>query len=78
MKPDLTGYSDTVKVKLRRLKYETSTIASTIMEQYDISPLTRIVLELVPGMFIHSTLRKKNLNNKQKNINIFDEIRKNE
>jgi flagellar biosynthesis protein FlhF len=33
MQPDLTGYSDTVRVKLRRLRYETSTIAGNVMEK---------------------------------------------
>ena len=64
MQPDLTGYSDTVRVKLRRLRYETSTIAGTIMEKYDLSPMTRICMELIPSMFIHSTLRNKH--NKEK------------
>jgi len=64
MQPDLTGYSDTVRVKLRRLRYETSTIAGNIMEKYELSPMTRIFIELIPSAFIHSSLRNKH--NKEK------------
>jgi len=66
MQPDLTGYSDTVRVKLRRLRYETSTIAGNVMEKYELSPMTRILVELIPSAFIHSTLRKKHNKDKVK------------
>lgn len=58
LKPDLTDYSDTVRVKLRRLRHETSTIMGGVMEQYDIGPVTRIMIELIPSMFLHAKLNK--------------------
>jgi len=76
MQPDLTGYSDVVKAKLRRLRYETSTIASNVMEKFEFTPLTRICIELLPSAFIHSTRRKKHakdqLNYENQNQNMDD------
>jgi hypothetical protein len=74
VQPDLSGYSDTVKIKLRRLRYETSTIASNIMEKYELSPITRICVELIPSMIIYSTLRKRNKNLNYNNTNMEDTI----
>ena len=56
--PDLTGYSQTLRVKLRRLRYETSTIVSDIMDNYNISPMGRVLLEIIPGAFIYSSAKK--------------------
>jgi hypothetical protein len=55
---DLTGYSDTVKVKLRRMRYDTSTFVSSIMQGYNIGSGWRIALELVPSLFLYSRDRK--------------------
>lgn len=55
--PDLTDWHNTVKVKLRRMRYETSTIVSNIMQEYNIGPGTRIMLELIPSMILHSRMR---------------------
>jgi len=63
LKPDLTDYSDTVRVKLRRLRHETSTIMGGVMEQYDIGPITRIMIELIPSMFLHAKLNKSQYKN---------------
>ena len=63
LKPDLTDYSDTVRVKLRRLRHETSTIMGGAMEQYDIGPFTRIMIELIPSMFLHAKLNKSQYKN---------------
>ena len=57
-KIDLTGYSDTVKVKLRRMRYDTSNFVSSIMQGYNISSGWRIALELVPSLFLYSRDRK--------------------
>jgi hypothetical protein len=58
-KPDLTGWSDTVRTKMRRMKYETSTIVSNIMEDYNIGPFSRLAIELVPSAFLYSRMRKE-------------------
>ena len=57
-KIDLTGYSDTVKVKLRRMRYDTSTFVSNMMKGYNIGSGWRIVLELIPSLFLYSRDRK--------------------
>ena len=57
-KPDLVGWSDTVKVKLRRMRYETTTFVKEVMQEYNISPGFRIALELIPSMFLYTRNRK--------------------
>jgi hypothetical protein len=58
-KPDLTNWSDTVKVKLRRMRYETSTFVQEIMQEYNMSSGIRLCLELIPSMFLYSRNRMK-------------------
>jgi hypothetical protein len=55
--PNLTNCSDIVKVKLRRVKNETSQIVSNVVEKYEISPLTTVLIELLPSIFLHSRRR---------------------
>ena len=57
-KPDLVGWSDTVKVKLRRLRPDTSTLVSDMMKGYNINSGWRIILELLPSIFLYSKQRK--------------------
>jgi hypothetical protein len=59
---DLTGYSDTVKVKLRRMRYDTSHFVSSVMQGYNINSGWRIALELVPSLFLYSRDRKMTAN----------------
>jgi hypothetical protein len=56
--PDLTNWHNTVRTKLRRMRYETSMIVSDVMHQYNVGPITRVMLELVPSAFLHSRMRK--------------------
>jgi hypothetical protein len=58
VKPDLQGYSDVVKVKLRRLRNETSQVVGNVVEKYEISPITTLLIELIPSLFLHSKRRK--------------------
>lgn len=69
LKPDLTSCSDIVKVKLRRVKNETSQIVSNVVEKYEISPIMTIIIELMPSLFLHS--RRRSL---QKSNNIFTDV----
>ena len=55
---DLTGWSDTVKVKLRRMRYDTSTFVSEIVKGYQISSGWRILFELLPSLFLYSRDRR--------------------
>jgi hypothetical protein len=57
-KPDLTGWSSTVKIKMRRMRYETSTFVQEVMQEYNMSAGTRLALELLPSMFLYSRNRR--------------------
>jgi hypothetical protein len=57
IKPNLVGYSDVVKVKLRRVKNDTSQIVSNVVEKYEMSPIMTLLIELIPGLFLHSRRR---------------------
>jgi hypothetical protein len=61
-RPDLVGWSSTVKVKLRRMRYETSTFVGEIMENYQMSAGMRLVLELLPSVFLYSRQKKISVN----------------
>jgi hypothetical protein len=56
--PDLTGWGATLNIKMRRLHYEMSSVVSTGMRTYHVNEMSRIMLELVPSMFIHSKMQK--------------------
>jgi len=57
-KPDLTGWGETVKVKLRRMRYETSTFVQSVMQEYNLSSGVRLAFELIPSMFLYSRTRR--------------------
>jgi hypothetical protein len=57
-RPDLTGWSSTVKVKLRRMRFETSTFVQEVMQEYNMSSGMRLALELLPSMFLYSRNRR--------------------
>jgi hypothetical protein len=57
--PDLTGYSNHMMVKLRRMRHDTGQIVSSVMQDYNIGPGARILLELIPSMVIYSKTRKQ-------------------
>ena len=53
-KPDLTGWSNTVRIKLRRCRFETSTLVREIMQDYNMGSGWRLALELIPSLFLFS------------------------
>ena len=57
-KPDLIGWADTVKIKLRRMRFETSTFVQEVMQEYNMSAGVRLALELIPSMFLYSRSRR--------------------
>jgi hypothetical protein len=61
VKPNLVGYSDVVKVKLRRVKNDTSQIVSNVVEKYEMSPIMTLLIELVPSLFLHSRRRSNQI-----------------
>ncbi len=57
--PDLTGWSTQVNTKLKRMRVETSQIVSEFMHDYNVSPFVRVLIELVPNMFMYSRMRSR-------------------
>jgi len=57
-KIDLTGWSESVKVKLRRMRYDTSSFVSDVMKGYQIGHGWKIILELLPSLFLYSRDRR--------------------
>lgn len=53
-KPDMTDWTDQVRIKLRRVRHDTSEVVSSLMSDYNISPFMRILLELIPNAFMQS------------------------
>lgn len=75
MYPDLTNSEDIVKVRLRRVRDDTSQVVSGVMDKIDMSPLMRILIGIVPSVFLHSYQRSI----KSTSFNLgddLDEIRK--
>lgn len=52
--PDLRGWSKHVRAKLRRMRHDTSQIASSIFNDYNIGPGMRLFLELVPNLIMYA------------------------
>lgn len=53
-KPDLVGWSSTVRIKLRRCRFQTSTLVKDMMQNYNMGPGLQLFLELIPSMFLYS------------------------
>ena len=69
MYPDLVGWPSTVRQKLRRMRPETSMMVSDFMRQYKINGTSRLLIELVPSMFLYSKSRYNHRKNKGSNNN---------
>ncbi len=55
---DLTGWPDSVKVKLRRMRYDTSSFIGEVVKGYNIGAGWRILFELLPSLFLYSRDRR--------------------
>lgn len=62
--PDYTGYSNNVNAKLHRLRFETSQIVGNAIERHNVSPLSRVLMELVPGFVLYPRIRYKQTSSK--------------
>jgi len=62
-KPDLTGWSDTVRVKARRLEYELSSLAESMFDGSNVSNGAIIAFELLPSAVIYSRDRNRTKEN---------------
>lgn len=58
-KPDYTGYHNTVNVKLHRMRFETSQVVGNAIEKYNVGPLNRIIMELIPSFFLYPRQQHK-------------------
>ena len=52
--PDLRGWSKHVRAKLRRMRHDTSQIASSIFNDYNIGPGMRLFIELIPNLIMYA------------------------
>lgn len=57
-KPDITGYSDVVKSKLKRIRVETSTAVSRFVAKNNVGVMPRLMMELLPSLITQSQRRK--------------------
>ena len=57
--PDLTGWHNHVNVKLKRMRHDTGQLVSAVMQDYNIGPGARVLLELIPSAVIYSKMRKQ-------------------
>lgn len=57
-KPNLTGWHSTAQNKLRRMRFETSSVVSSALQTYGVGNIGRIGLELIPSMIIYSKRRQ--------------------
>jgi hypothetical protein len=55
--PDLTGWHNHVNIKLRRMRHDTGQLVSGVMQDYNIGPGARVLLELLPNMVLYSKMR---------------------
>ncbi len=56
--PNLTGWHTSVKVKLRRMRHDTSSIVGGTIREMGLGPVPRILLELIPNAFLYSNRNK--------------------
>ena len=57
-RPNLTGWPSTLNVKLRRMRFETSSLASNVMSNLNTGPAVQILMELIPSMILCARMRK--------------------
>jgi hypothetical protein len=52
--PDIRGFHVSVQHRLRRNRFETSTLVSNFVENYQLSPHSKLLLDLVPSLFLYA------------------------
>lgn len=57
--PDMTGWSDTVQVRLQRMRLETASFVSTVMQEYKFSSGLNILAQLLLSGIMHSVTKNK-------------------
>ena len=61
-KPDITGYSDVVKSKLKRIRFETSSAVKRFVTNNNIGGMSMIMMELLPSLITQSQRRRLQAN----------------
>ena len=57
--PDMTGWSETIQVRLQRMKLETASFVSGIMQEYKMSSGLNIFFQLILSGVMHSVAKNK-------------------
>lgn len=60
-RPDYTGYRNTVQTKLMRMRFETSQLVGGIVQQYNMGPVSRIILELLPSLLLYPSQNRRSI-----------------
>lgn len=55
--PDLTGWHHSLRAKFSRIRYDTGQLVGHVVQ--DIHPIWRLILEIVPSMFLHARSRQR-------------------
>lgn len=58
MKPNLSGWSDTVKPRIRKMRADTSAVVSSAMNQFNFGPLARICMDLIPSAVLYGHINR--------------------
>lgn len=55
--PDLRGWNKKARMKIDRLHVETGQIVNGVLNKFDIGPVARIVMELIPSAISHMSMK---------------------
>lgn len=72
-KPDLTGWGNTVRGKLRRMKYAKAKIVRRIIDEYQIPEWLQIGIEIIPTAFTHSRHRRSAVRDSVVNNSVYQD-----
>lgn len=70
---NLRGWHHHVGAKLHRMRHSTSVVVKSFLDDYNVGPGTRILLELVPSMVLYS--RRQSVRNSEPGIFADDDMR---
>ena len=65
-KPDMSGWSDTVKIKLKRMRLESASFVSGVMQNYQMSSGLTIFSQLAISAVLYSVTKRKRFRRKKK------------
>lgn len=58
-KPDFTDYTNTLRVKLHRMRFDTAQIVSDVVQKHNMGPKGRMAMELLPSLILYPRQRKQ-------------------